>query len=227
MNISGKVKIKDNIATTDIANVVDYIVNAVIYKDGSEIVYQPYFFDEAVRAAILICLVDGVEFDDDDKILELANNERGIKKVLDDFIADSEYVTEIMSYAYDMIDFRKEQYLRQNDELDELLKKAVIKENTLNDILIEVAETQNKVLKQQVEVNTKQEEIFSMMSQDELVSLQRRMANGEFDMNDLATTVVQRYMEADKDRDEKYKEIINEKNKTIVELKDHLKKGGQ
>ena len=132
-----------------------------------------------------------------------------------------------MSYAYDMIDFRKEQYLRQNDELNELMKKAVIKENALNDILIEVAETQNKVLKQQVEVNTKQEEIFSMMSQDELVSLQRRMANGEFDMNDLATTVVQRYMEADKDRDEKYKEIIDEKNKTIVELKDHLKKGGQ
>lgn len=227
MNITGKVKIKDNITTTDTANVVNYIVDAVIYKDGDDIVYQPYFFDEAVKFAVLACLVEGLEFGEEDKILDIIENEKGVKKVLDDFIIDNDYMTEVMSYAYDMIDFKKEQYLRQNDELDELIKKAVSKENALNDILIEVAEAQNKVLKQQAEVNAKQEEIFSMMSQEELVSLQKRIANGELNMNDLATTVVQRYMEADKDRDEKYKEIIDEKNKTIIELKDHMKKGGQ
>ena len=135
-------------------------------------------------------------------------------------------MTEIMSHAYDMIDFRKQLYLKQNDELDELLKKAVIKENALNDMLLELAKTQNKILTQQAEANAIQEEVYSKLSTDELASIQKKIANGEFNMDDMVNTVIDKYMSKDKDRDQKYKEIIDEKNKTIVELKDHLKKGG-
>lgn len=228
MKITGKVKVKDNITTSDTANVVNNIVDSIIYKEGGEIIYQPYFFDDAVNMSVFVCLVEGIELEPEDKILDIIKNEKGVKKVLDDFITDNEYMVEVMGHAYDMIDFRKDLYLSHNDELDAMIKKAVEKENALNDILIAVAKAQNKILTQQAEVNEKQEEIFSMMSSDEIASMQKRIANGDFDMKDMVDAVVQKYMEADKDRDQKYKEIIDEKNKKIVDLtvNDHLKKGG-
>ena len=228
MEIIGKVKIKDEITTADIANIVNNIVDAIIYKDGDEIVYQPYFFDDAVKMSIFVCLLEGVQLDEDDKILEILRTDEIIKKLIDDFVEGNDDIADIMGYAYDLIDFRKEQYLRKNDELDELLKKAVAKENALNDMLLELAQTQNKVLTQQAEMNAKQEEVYSQLTTDELASIQKKIANGEFNMNDMVNTVVERYMENDKDRDQKYKEIIDQKNKKILDLtvKDHLKKGG-
>ena len=226
MKITGKVKIKD-ITANDIATIVNNIVNSIIFKEDGEIVYQPYFFDDVLKMSIFVYLIEGVELEEDDKILDVLKNDKIIKDIIDDFMTNDDGITEIMGHAYDMIDFKKQLYLSQNDEINELLKKAIIKENALNDILLELAKSQNKVLLQQAEVNEKQEEIFSKMSADELALLQKRIANGEFNMSDMIDMVVDRYMENDKTRDQKYKEIIDEKNKTIVELKDHLKKGGQ
>ena len=226
MKIIGKVKIKDNITTADVAEVINNIVDSIIYKEAGEIVYQPYFFDDAVKMSVFLCLVDGIELEPDDKIVDILQNDKIIKEIVENYIVNDDEMTEIMSHAYDMIDFRKQLYLKQNDELDELLKKAVIKENALNDMLLELANTQNKVLSQQAEANAIQEEVYSRLSTDELASIQKKLANGEFSMDDMVNTVVDRYMSKDKDRDKKYKEIIDEKNKTIVELKDHLKKGG-
>ena len=226
MKITGKVKIKD-ITANDIATIVNNIADSIIFKEDGEIVYQPYFFDDVLKMSIFIYLIEGVELEEDDKILDILKNDKIIKDIIDDFMTNDDGITEIMGHAYDMIDFKKELYLSQNDEINELLKKAIIKENALNDMLFELAKAQNKVLLQQAEVNEKQEEIFSKMSADELALLQKRIANGEFNMSDMIDMVVDRYMENDKTRDQKYKEIIDEKNKTIVELKDHLKKGGQ
>ena len=226
MKIVGKVKIKDNITVTDIANVISNIVDSIIYKEAGEIIYQPYFFDEAVKMSVFLCLVEGVELEPDDKIMDILQNDKIIKEMVENYIINDDEMTEIMSHAYDMIDFRKQLYLKQNDELDELLKKAVIKENALNDMLLELAKTQNKILTQQAEANAIQEEVYSKLSTDELASIQKKIANGEFNMDDMVNTVIDKYMSKDKDRDQKYKEIIDEKNKTIVELKDHLKKGG-
>lgn len=226
MKITGKVKIKD-ITANDIATIVNNIANSIIFKEDGEIVYQPYFFDDVLKMSIFVYLIEGVELEEDDKILDILKNDKIIKDIIDDFMTNDDGITEIMGHAYDMIDFKKQLYLSQNDEINELLKKAIIKENALNDMLLELAKSQNKVLLQQAEVNEKQEEIFSKMSADELALLQKRIANGEFNMSDMIDMVVDRYMENDKTRDQKYKEIIDEKNKTIVELKDHLKKGGQ
>ena len=226
MKITGKVKIKD-ITANDIATIVNNIADSIIFKEDGEIVYQPYFFDDVLKMSIFVYLIEGVELEEDDKILDILKNDKIIKDIIDDFMTNDDGITEIMGHAYDMIDFKKELYLSQNDEINELLKKAIIKENALNDMLLELAKSQNKVLLQQAEVNEKQEEIFSKMSADELALLQKRIANGEFNMSDMIDMVVDRYMENDKTRDQKYKEIIDEKNKTIVELKDHLKKGGQ
>lgn len=226
MKITGKVRIKEEITTNDIANVVNNIVESIIYKDGGEIVYQPYFFEDAVKMSVFVCLLEGVELESGDKILEILKDDKIIRKTIDDYITDNDEMTEIMSHAYDMIDFRKQLYLNQNDELDDVIKKAIAKENALNDMLLELAQTQNKALLQQAEINAKQEEIYSQLSEDELVSIQKKIANGEFNMEDMVSAVVSKYMENDKDRDQKYKEVIDEKNKTIVELKDHLKKGG-
>lgn len=226
MKITGKVRIKEEITTNDIANVVNNIVESIIYKDDAEIVYQPYFFEEAVKMSVFVCLLEGIELEAGDKILDILRDDKIIRKTVDDFITDNDEMTEIMSHAYDMIDFRKQLYLKQNDELDDVIKKAIAKENALNDMLLELAQTQNKALLQQAEINAKQEEIYSQLSEDELVSIQKKIANGEFNMEDMVSAVVSKYMENDKDRDQKYKEVIDEKNKTIVELKDHLKKGG-
>lgn len=226
MEIIGKVKIKDEVTTADIANVVNNIVDSIIFIEGGEVVYQPYCFQDAVKMSVFVCLVEGVRVGGDDRILDILKNDKIIRELVEDYITNGDEITEIMSNAYDMIDFKKQLYLQQNDELNKLLKTAVIKENALNDMLLELAKTQNRVLTQQIEANKIQEEVYSKLSTDELASIQKKLASGEWDMNDMVDTVVKKYMEKDNSRDGKYKEIIDEKNKTIVELKDHLKKGG-
>lgn len=218
MKINGKVKIKDSLTRNDVATITENIASAVIFKDDDGIIYQPYLFDDATKMAVALTALEGVEFEDNDVIIDIVENDGIINKLVNDYISSSEDMVEVIGYAYDLIDFRKELYLKQNDELDALLKKAVEKENALNDILLEVARAQNKVLNQQAKSNELQEEIFSQLSKEELVSMQKRFANGEFDVDSMINMAIEKYVENDKDRDRAYKEIIDEKNKKIIEL---------
>lgn len=218
MKINGKVKIKDSLTRNDVATITENIASAVIFKDDDGIIYQPYLFDDATKMAVALTALEGVEFEDNDVIIDIVENDGIINKLVNDYISSSEDMVEVIGYAYDLIDFRKGLYLKQNDELDALLKKAVEKENALNDILLEVARAQNKVLNQQAKSNELQEEIFSQLSKEELVSMQKRFANGEFDVDSMINMAIEKYVENDKDRDRVYKEIIDEKNKKIIEL---------
>lgn len=218
MKINGKVKIKDTLTRNDIATMAENITSAVIYKAEDGVIYQPYLFDDATKMALALVALEGVEFEDDDIVMDIIDNDEIISRVINNYISDDENMVEVIGYAYDMIDFRKELYLKENDELDTILKKAVEKENALNDILLEVARAQNKVLNQQAKSNELQEEIFSQLSKEELVSMQKRFANGEFDVDSMINLAIEKYVKEDKNRDRVYKEIIDEKNKKIIEL---------
>ena len=90
MKIVGKVKIKDNITVTDIANVISNIVDSIIYKEAGEIIYQPYFFDEAVKMSVFLCLVEGVELEPDDKIMDILQNDKIIKEMVENYIINDD-----------------------------------------------------------------------------------------------------------------------------------------
>ena len=227
MKITGKVKLKDNITSVDISNVIDTIVQFVFYMDDNgNAVYTPYFMNDGLKVGILLSLVEGLEFDGTENVSEIIQNDKIISKIVEDYINEGTEIPFIMDNSYDIIDFRKNEYLHKDDDLKKALQTALAKETLLNEALLQVAQKQGNVLDQQIKANAKQEEIISQLSDDELVSLQKKIANGDFEMKDVAGAIVDRYFEETK-RDEQYKDIIDEKNKTIVELKDHLKKEGK
>ena len=72
MKITGKVKLKDNITSVDISNVIDTIVQFVFYMDDNgNAVYTPYFMNDGLKVGILLSLVEGLEFDGTENVSEI------------------------------------------------------------------------------------------------------------------------------------------------------------
>lgn len=222
MNIIGKVQIKNDVSAQEIAQMVETIASIVIFRrDDGSIAYMPYFFDNAVRVAVLSTIVEGIELDDDDEIINEGFDikDEFIAPMIEKYIDEhDDLMVEVMAFANDVIDFRQKEYVANNPLLNEHLVKALAKENALNDMLLEIAKKQEKALIQEISANEKQEAIMSKMSEDDLLSLQKRLASGELDMTNMVSEVVEKYVNTDKSRDEKYKAIIDEKNKKITEL---------
>lgn len=219
MKVIGKVKMKDEFSLFDIGNIVDSVAELVINKnERGEIIYKPYYFDIAMKISLAFFGLEGVEFEDDDDYDDIVNKDKVIAPIIQDFIDNNPEVDDITGYVFDVIELKKQEYIHTNDELNTLMKTAVQKENLLNDMLLQLAKSQNKVLMQEAVANEKQEEVFSKMDAEELAAIQKKLASGEFNVSDMVAAVVEAYLKEDKGRDKKYKEIIDEKNKKILEL---------
>lgn len=218
MLVFDKVKPRE-LTRYDVANIVDAVVQAVIYEDeNGEVVYRPYAIDDVFKCAVFSFCFDGITFEEGDNIIDILDNDKTLSKMVDEFIDGYSGEGEIYNHIYDVIEFRKSLYIHRNKLINDALARAVEKENALNDILLEVAKTQGKVLAQQAANNEREEKLYSQLSDEELVSLERRLASGELNVDSMVDAVVQKYLNMDTSRDKKYKDIIEQKNATITEL---------
>lgn len=218
MQITGKVQIKEDITQYDIGNIVDDAVEFIIHKDENDnIQYRPYYLDEGLRFGIIVYLLEGIKLDENETALDVYENDPEIAKIVDSYLNDGAEIFDIKDYIYDIVEFRKSEYVHTSSELKAELKKVFAKEQALNDILVDLATKQNKLLNQQIEENERNEEIMSKLTSDELAELNKKIASGDYDLDKMANIVVERYLAADK-HDENMTSVIDEKNNKIKEL---------
>ena len=192
------VSIKSDINQYDIGNVVDIAAEFVIGKDDTgNVYYRPYFMDEGIKYGVILYLVDGITMDPDDNLLDVYDKEEKLSKVVDEFTSESALMDDIITYIRDVVDYRKKLYTSISDVLAEELKTLMHKEEILNETLIEAAKVQRKVLEQQSQENERNAEIMSHLTEEELLSMQKKLATGEFNMKDLVDQVVDKYVDSE------------------------------
>ena len=225
MNITGEIRIKDHITTNDMIGVIKTMVGVIIGKDENGIVkYTPYDREYGYKIGVAIYLLDGVEFDlENDKFYREINSSKEILNMIEVFQNNYTVQNEfINSNVDDIVEFKKQEYINKNDALTERLIKALDKEQVLNDLLLKIAENQNKVLTQQIKQNEYNDKVMELMTPEDTKAMNEKFLSGEFDINDLteklSEKVLKEFMNSDEYKD-KYKKVIEDKNKQIVELK--------
>ena len=198
---NGKLKIKEVITSVDISNVVNAAVEFIIRKDDDDMVmYTPYYKADGLLFGVIAYLVEGIEIEPDE-VLDAYSEDEELHNIAKSFFSD-EHLDEwktIDRYIDDIVAFRKEEYLYSR--VNEALINAAKKESALNDMLFKLAETQNRMLAQEVRVGAKQEEILSQMDTAEIAEINKMMVSGKYDIDDIIQKTIQQYMKTQGDKD--------------------------
>lgn len=218
MKINGKVELKEDITMVDIGNIVETIAEFIIRRtDDDEIIYTPYYKDQGSIYAVTAYLVKGIELEDEETAMDVYENDPVVKKLVDKFIATSAEFGTIEEQLFDVIEFRKEYYIRSSEAMRKELIKVLEKERALNDALLETARQQRVLLERQIEESKKNEELMSTLSPDELTSLTKRLADGTLDSKQMVDAVADKFI-ASQSLDEKTAKLLDEKSEKIKEL---------
>ena len=221
-----QVKFKDNITRYDLINVINMIVDLVIYKDmNGEIQYKPYDKEFALDIGVVSFLLNGVKIDGVKDIYEFIYSNEEITELLTEFKEHkihSDNVHYIQAMSDDIIEFKKQEYIQRNDELNARLLKALDIEEKLNEASLKLTQKQSKLLDQQIRANEYQEKVAEQMSPEEFAKLNQMYISGEFDTATMVNQVVKQYIDSAIHQD-KMSEVLDEKNKQIVELNKYKK----
>lgn len=220
MNITGQVKLKDNITIYDLINIIKTIVPLVIRKDESGVVYTPYYKELALHAGIVKYLVEGIEIEKDDNILEYVDHNKEISNVIMEFV---QYHLDDMDFirtnVNDIVNQKKQEYSTPDfSDLKEMLKRSIEKEMIYNDLNIKLAKKQNTLLSQQLKINEYQKKVMDSMTPEESIELNKKLLSGEFDISKMADIIVTKYLDSEIHKD-KEKELIESLTNKISDLK--------
>lgn len=206
-----EISIKGNISSYDISNVVESAIEFVFrVKDDGTAVYTPYYLQDGIEVAIIVYLLNGVEIEDtDNDILGEAKSNEDVIAVMNDFRKTSLY-KDIRQYIVDILEFRKNDYIFNASDFRKRMIQALDVERKLNESALKLAE-------QQYRLNEQSEEILNLMSPEEVAAMNKKIASGEFSVDDIANVAIKKYMETDK-HDANLKSVIDDKNEKITEL---------
>lgn len=219
MKIEKNVRIKKNITIYDLANVIDTIVPFIIRKDEDGITYTPYFKELGVKIGIAKYLIEGIEFEEDDDILDEITNNKKLSELIDSF-----FVVNVINYEFimdnvkDIVDLKKKEFTTPDfSDIKERLLKSIEQEQALNSLSIKLAKKQNTLLSQQIRANEYQEKMMESMTPEESTELNKKLLSGEFDFNKIAEIAVQKYLDSEIHRG-KEKELIEAQADKIADL---------
>lgn len=238
MKVSDDVKIKENLKRYELANAVDSAVGMVISRDeNGDISYNPSFIDFAKFHAVVTYLVEGVEFEDGDTFETIQSNEK-LNKLVDTFLGDDdgEEIDDSVTPSFwwtglnfnndvnELIRFKKELYLSErNDVIREEARKAFESANTMNQLLTKLAEQNIKLVKKQIDIAEKNEEIANSMTPEEIAEMNRMLLNGKLNLDDLVESTAKRFAQESLS-DERVNDIIASKNEQINALRERIDK---
>lgn len=189
--------------------VSDYIVSV---DDFGTVKYMPYLKDYAMTTAIALYAIDGVKFEKDDNIYDIITNDEIIDNLIECFYKNTLLIKEIESYIDDVIDFKKNYMIHNNNMLNSKLLEILKNQKDFEEYRYKLATKEHKILDQQIKINGKQIKAMENLSTEELESLYKKMASGEYDQQKIANAVVKSYMDVGLVQSDK-NNVVNIQNK--------------
>lgn len=193
MKVNENVKIKENIKRYETANAVEAAADMIINMDENGVIrYEPYYTDFAIFYSVVLYLMDGVEFEDDDNYETIQSDEK-VNAIVKKYLNSDEGV-DFRTDVDDVVRYRQRIYLSDRDiHLREASQKVLSASAELNEALKRVTETNIKLLEKQVAEAERTEEIASNMTPEEIADLNKLILSGKFDMNALADRMMERF----------------------------------
>lgn len=219
MKIEKNVRIKKDITIYNLANVIETIVPFIIRKDEDGITYTPYYEELGMNVGIAKYLIEGIEFEEDDDILDEISNNKKLSELIAQFstINPKDY-SFIMNNVADVVEQKKQEYSTPDfSDIKERLLKAIEQEQVLNNLNIKLAKKQNTVLSQQAKANEYQMKVMESMTPEEVAELNKKLVSGEFNVDKVAEMTVQKYLDSEIHKKNE-KEAIDTQAQKITEL---------
>ena len=219
MKIEKNVRIKKDITIYDLANVIDTIVPFIIRKDENGITYTPYYKELGMNVGIAKYLIEGIEFEEDDDILDEISNNKKLSELIAQFstINPKDY-SFIMNNVTDIVEQKKQEYSAPDfSDIKERLLKSIEQEQMLNNLNIKLAKKQNTILSQQAKANEYQMKVMESMTPEEVAELNKKLVSGEFNVDKVAEMTVQKYLDSEIHKKNE-KELIDTQAQKITEL---------
>lgn len=147
--VKNNLKLKEKLTFQEVADFTNELVNACFDEDESgNVVYMPYNTEPTFKILFYLFCVDGLTFEDDDMILELAESDEDLVDIWDSYktlsIEDNDSLSSqlwsIREYAQEMTEFKIQQIVHKSPW--ELLVRALVdKINSADFNLDNVADT--------------------------------------------------------------------------------------
>lgn len=149
--IKENLKLKEKLTFQEVTDFTNELVNACFDEDESgDVVYMPYNTEPTFKILFYLFCVDGLTFEDDDMILELAESDEDLVDIWDSYktlsIEDNDSLSSqlwsIREYAQEMTEFKIQQIVHKSPW--ELLIRALVDKinssdfnvNTLADAIV-------------------------------------------------------------------------------------------
>ena len=219
MKIEKNVRIKKDITIYDLANVIENVVPFIIRKDEDGITYTPYYRELGANIGIAKYLIEGIEFEEDDDILNEISNNKKLSELIAQFstINPKDY-SFIMNNVTDIVEQKKQEYSAPDfSDIKERLLKSIEQEQMLNNLNIKLAKKQNTILSQQEKANEYQMKVMESMTPEEVAELNKKLVSGEFNVDKVAEMTIQKYLDSEIHKG-KEKEVIDTQAQKITEL---------
>lgn len=229
MKVTGTVKIKENISTIDLGDVVELVVQYMIRKDNSgNIRYTPYFKDAGMTVGIARYLIDGIEFDENDNVLEIVESDEELNMIVETFKYTKEhshykrYMSFIHKNVTDIVEFEKQRMIHDYSDIKAKLIKTLNQEQELNKLSIKLAKNQNKLIQQQIKQNEYNEKVMEHTTPEEAAELNRMLLDGKFDINNIMEMAMDKYLNSEIHKKNE-KDIIDSQANKIKDLEKYKK----
>lgn len=216
------VKIKDFITMEERAIITNHLVDSYFTEnDDGSLAYTPYMIDPALTTIFFLYCVEGVEFDETEKVYESVCADEELVELYTTTLSTNlkkdsssnkmiETINSIMNDVIDMVEFKKQQIIHNDPVLNNKMLEILDVQKQLEVLKLKIAENENKMLLQQITQNNYGEKVMSYMTPEETASLNKKMLNEEMDFGKLAELVTEKYLKSDN-----HKKNVIEMNSTL------------
>lgn len=128
--IKENLKLKEKLTFQEVTDFTNELVNACFDEDESgDVVYMPYNTEPTFKILFYLFCVDGLTFEDDDMILELAESDEDLVDIWDSYktLSNDSLPSQLWSireYAQEMTEFKIQQIVHKSPW--ELLVRALV-----------------------------------------------------------------------------------------------------
>lgn len=204
--IKTDVKVRDFITIEERAIITNHLVDSYFMEnaDGS-LTYTPYMIDPALTTIFFLYCVEGIKFDDDEKVYDSVCTDEDLVKLYTTTLSDNvdtntpngkmaKTIHSIMNDVIDMVEFKKQQIIHNNLVLNNKMLEILEVQKELETVKLEIAKNENRVLNQQIAQNEYGEKVMTFMSPEETATLNKKMLNEDMTLDKLAELVTEKYI---------------------------------
>lgn len=133
-------KVKGNITFEDKVNAIEYICNSLFDFDeyGEVIDYSPYYIEPAQVCAIMNYFVEGIEFENEESVYDIAIEDKEVNDVVNSFFLKStttknpkltypqEVMKFVMSHVVEKVEYMKEKAIHIPTYRKDMVGEAIV-----------------------------------------------------------------------------------------------------